>query len=144
MSSACRRIAAILCGLCMSVAARAAADIVVIASANSPLSRLTSDQAADIFLGKAASLPNVGKITPVDQVEGSAVRQEFYRKAANKTAAQLTAYWSRQIFTGKGEPPAAVGDTEAVKRIVASNPSAIGYIPKSAVDASVKPLLTIP
>lgn len=144
MSSACRPLAALLYGLFMSTAAPAAPDVVVIASATSPLSSLTANQAADIFLGKTVSLPDIGRITPVDQTEGSAVRQEFYWKAASKTAAQLTAYWSRQIFTGKGEPPPAVGNTEAVKRIVASNPVAIGYIPKSAIDASVKPLLTIP
>lgn len=41
------------------------------------------------------------------------------------------------IFTGKGHPPAEM-DAAAVKAKVASDPSAIGYIDASEVDASVR------
>ena len=146
MSRIGRHITALIIGLVMMNAAtsRAAPDVVVIASPDSELSSLTINQVADLFLGKITSLPGVGQVVPLDQREGSPVREEFYLKAARKSLAQLNAYWSRQIFTGKGEPPMEVPDTAAVKRLVASNPNVIGYIPKSALDGSVKPLLVIP
>lgn len=121
----------------------ALADVVVIVSAKSSASTLTEDQAADIFLGRTNTLPGGGQAVPVDQAEGSAARDLFYSKVASKSAAQLKAYWSKQIFSGKGQPPKEAGDNAAVKGVVAGNPNAIGYIDKSAVDATVKVLLTV-
>jgi hypothetical protein len=37
-----------------------------------------------------------------------------------------------------------VPGSSAVRRLVADNPSLIGYIDRSALDASVKPVLVIP
>jgi ABC-type phosphate transport system substrate-binding protein len=121
----------------------AAADVVVIVSARSGATALTEDQAADIFLGKNTSLPGGGQAVPVDQSEGSAVRDQFYSKVTGKTASQLKAYWSKQIFSGKGQAPKEAGDSAAVKALVASNPNIIGYIDKSTADATVKVLLTV-
>lgn len=119
------------------------ADVVVIVSAKSGASALTEEQAADIFLGKSNSLPGAGQAVPIDQSEGAAPRELFYSKATGKNPAQLKAYWSKLIFSGKGQPPKEAGDNAAVKTLIAGNPNLIGYIDKGAVDASVKVLLTI-
>jgi ABC-type phosphate transport system substrate-binding protein len=121
----------------------ALADVVVVVSAKSAASTLTEEQASDIFLGKSNALPGGGQAVPVDQPDGSAARELFYSKVAGKTGAQLKAYWSKQIFSGKGQPPKEAGDNAAVKALVAGNPNIVGYIDKSAVDASVKVLLTV-
>ena len=42
------------------------------------------------------------------------------------------------MFSGKATPPKELGSSADVKKFVASNPDAIGYIEKSAVDSSVK------
>ena len=39
---------------------------------------------------------------------------------------------------GKGQPPLELPDASAVKKAVAANLNVVGYIDKSAVDASVK------
>lgn len=119
------------------------AEIVVIVSAKSAATALTEEQAADVFLGKSSTLPGGGQAVPVDQSESSAVREQFYNKVAGKTGAQMKAYWSKLIFTGKGQAPKDAGDSAAVKALVAGNPNIIGYIDKSAADATVKVLLTI-
>lgn len=119
------------------------AEIVVIVSAKSAATALTEQQAADVFLGKSSALPGGGQAVPVDQSESSAVREQFYTKVAGKTGAQMKAYWSKLIFTGKGQAPKDAGDSAAVKALVAGNPNIIGYIDKSAADATVKVLLTI-
>jgi len=121
----------------------AAADVVVVVSAKSAATALTEEQASDIFLGKANTLPGGGQAVPVDQPDGSPARELFYSKAVGKSAAQLKAYWSKQIFSGKGQPPKEAGDNAAVKSLVAGNPNIVGYIDKSAVDATVKVLLTV-
>ena len=136
-------LAASLAGLCLSVPLTALAEVAVVVSSKSAVNALTSDQASDLFLGRATSFPGGGSAVPLDQPESSALRDEFYSKAASKTAAQLKAYWSKQIFTGKGRPPKEAADSSAVKQQVAANPNMIGYIDKSAVDANVKIVLTV-
>jgi ABC-type phosphate transport system substrate-binding protein len=123
------------------VAANATADVVVIVSASSNVTRLTAEQATKIFLGKVYNVPHDGNVFPIDQPEGSSAREEFYTKVANKNAAQLTAYWAKVIFTGDGNPPKLLESDEEVKMAVAKNPSAIGYIDKTAVDSSVRVIL---
>ena len=130
---------ALLASACLT----ASAEIVVVVSAKSTATALTQDEAADIFLGRSNVLPGAGAVVPIDQTEGAALRDEFYQKAAGKSGAQLKAYWSKQIFSGKGQPPKAVGDSAAVKTLLASNPNMVGYIDKSALDASVKQLLSV-
>lgn len=113
----------------------AAADVVVVAGASSSAAGLSKEQIADVFLGKTPSL------TPVDQAESSPLRDEFYTKVTGKSAAQAKSYWSKLAFTGKGTPPKEMAGSAEVKKALAANPALIGYIEKSAVDASVKTLL---
>lgn len=139
-----KHICAAFFSLGLSVATTSAvAEVVVVVSAKSGASPLTVDQVSDIFLGKSNALAGAGQAVPIDQNDASATREEFYKKATGKNAAQVKAYWSKQIFSGKGQPPKEVGDNASVKTLLASNPNMVGYIDKAAVDASVKVLLTI-
>jgi ABC-type phosphate transport system substrate-binding protein len=117
------------------------ADVVVVVGAKSAVGSLTSDQASQIFLGKAATFPGGAQAVPIDQADGAA-HDEFYSKVSGKDSAQVKAYWSKIIFTGKGQPPKEVPGNADVKKLVADNPNMIGYIDKSAVDGSVKVVLT--
>lgn len=101
---------------------------------------LSTDQAADIFLGRSNRFPDGTPATPIDQPEASGVRDEFYSKVVGKSPVQLKAYWSKIIFTGRGQPPRAVANAGEVKKALAENPRAIGYIEASQVDATVRAL----
>lgn len=114
------------------------AEVVVVVHPSNPAASMSADQVADVFLGKSTAL------SPVDQPESSAVRGEFYQKVTGKDAAQVKAIWTRLIFTGKATPPKEVGSSADVKKAVAGDPKAIGYIEKSAVDGSVKVVFTAP
>jgi ABC-type phosphate transport system substrate-binding protein len=124
-----------------AVTASAHADVVVIVSAKSHITKLTAEQTARIFLGKASSFPDDGDAVPIDQSEGSAIRDEFYSKVVHKNPSQLSAYWAKVIFTGDGRPPEKLESNVAVRKAVAKNPNVIGYIDKSAVDKSVRVIL---
>lgn len=120
------------------------AEIKVVAHSGVADTSLSVDQAANVFLGKAGSLPSGHKAVPVDQEEGEASREEFYSKVTKKDAAQLKAYWSRLIFTGKGQPPKALFDDDEVLELVSSNPNIVGYVSGGADTSGVKVLLTVP
>ncbi|MBY0241558.1 MAG: hypothetical protein K2X55_19825 [Burkholderiaceae bacterium] len=116
----------------------AQAETVVIVSQKNPATRMFAEQASQFFLGKS------NMFTPVDQAEGSPIRNEFYQKLTEKDAAQVKAIWSKLVFTGKATPPKEYKSSAEVKKAVADDPKAIGYIDKSAVDDSVKVILTLP
>lgn len=121
--------------------AAARADVVVVVSAKSPVRSLTAEQTAKIFLGKVAAFPNGQPAVPVDQPEGNTVRDEFYTKVVHKNSSQLTAYWAKIIFTGDGRPPKLQPDNLAVRKTIAGDPNAIGYIDRSTVNRSVRIIL---
>ncbi|CCK76257.1 MAG: phosphate ABC transporter substrate-binding protein [Oleispira antarctica] len=114
------------------------ADTSVIVSASNPNSTMDENTVSKIFLGKSKSFPDGSQALPVDQDEGSAVRESFNTTVLGKSDSQLKSYWSRLIFTGKGTPPKQSGTDADIKSLVANNPNIIGYIDSSAVDGTVK------
>ncbi|MGB9093523.1 MAG: phosphate ABC transporter substrate-binding protein, partial [Gallionella sp.] len=115
----------------------------VIVSARSPVTSLTAEQTARIFLGKTNTFPDHGIAYPIDQADGSEARTEFYAKVVHKIPTQLSAYWARVIFTGNGQPPVALEGNATVRSVVAKNRNAIGYIDKRYLNKSVRVVLSI-
>jgi ABC-type phosphate transport system substrate-binding protein len=124
-----------------AVAANGRAEVVVIVSSKSHVKSLTAEQTAKIFLGKTSEFPDDSDALPIDQPVGSDIRDEFYTKVVHKSSSQLSAYWARIIFTGDGRPPEIIDGNTAVRKAVANNPNAIGYIDKNAVNRSVRVVL---
>lgn len=120
-----------------------AGELVVIVSARSPVEAMRPDQVAAIFLGQSARFPDGTVATPIDQPIGSSQRDGFYQRVAGKTPALLKAWWSKMVFTGRGQPPREQAGNAAVRQAVASAPGAIGYIDREAIDPSVRPVLLV-
>jgi ABC-type phosphate transport system substrate-binding protein len=116
----------------------AGADVVAVVSAKSPITALSMSEVADLFLGRANHFPTGLQAFPVDQAEGSAIRDEFYSKVVGKTPAQIKAYWSKIIFTGRGQPPPTTSNNIEMRKRISDNPTAIGYIERNMVDDSVR------
>jgi len=124
-------------GLSMA-AGVSASDVVAVVSVNNPVTTLNRNQVVDIFLGKTVRFPDGSPVVPIDQMEGSTGRNEFYLEYAGMTTAQLKAHWSKIIFTGRGFPPEQVVNCLEVKQYLLEHPDAIGYIERDLVDDSVK------
>jgi ABC-type phosphate transport system substrate-binding protein len=114
-----------------SICSMAYADLVVVVNAKNTAS-VTKDQITQSFLG------STNTFSPIDQPDGSPIRNEFYKTVAEKDPSQVRAIWSKLVFTGKAKPPKQFANSEEVKKEVAGNMNAIGYIEKSAVDSSVR------
>ena len=123
--------------LCLG-SAGAFAQVAVVVNPKSPLATMTAEQVSGIFLGKSNTLPSGATAAPTDLPDSAATRELFYTKVTGKSTAQVKAAWSRLVFSGKATPPKELASSADVKKFVASNPDAIGYIEKSAVDSSVK------
>ncbi|MFS2140450.1 phosphate ABC transporter substrate-binding protein [Duganella sp. Dugasp56] len=120
------------------------AELVVIVSARNPLSVLRPEQVVDIFLAQTGRFPGGDEAVALDLPLGSPLRDEFYSRVAARSPALMKAYWTKMVFTGRGQPPRELASSAAVRRMVADNPSMIGYIDRSALDASVKAVLVTP
>lgn len=117
-----------------------ASEVVAVVSARSPITALSSEQVADIFLGKTNRFPDGSQAVPIDQDEDSPAREQFYAQYTGKSPAQVKAHWSKIIFTGRGQPPRPLGGGSQVRRAIADNPRAIGYLEATQVDSSVRVL----
>ena len=110
------RIGLTLIGLVLSLPVNGAvAGMVAVVSAKNPVTTLSKPDIVDIFLGKVHEFPDGRPAVAVDQVEGSRRRDEFYREFSGWSAAQVKAYWSKIIFSGRGQPPPEVADGSQVK-----------------------------
>lgn len=119
------------------------AEMVVIVSARNPTDAMRVDQVADIFLGQSERFPDGSLASAIDQPIGAPQRDAFYLKVTARSPALVKAYWTKMIFTGRGQPPREVRDSAAVRKLVADNPGLIGYIEHDALDASVKAVLVV-
>ena len=136
--------ACLITGLLMlGVAHSAIAGVAVVTSSKSSVNSLNKKQVAKIFLGKTKSFPNGSKATPLDLDSGK-TRNKFYSDAVKKTESQVSAYWARLIFTGKGQPPRKVFDDAEVLSAISADKSVVGYIDEGSVNSRVKVLLTLP
>ncbi|MBT0587353.1 phosphate ABC transporter substrate-binding protein [Alteromonas sp. SM 2104] len=91
-----------------------------------------------IFLGKEKKFPGGASATPVNQSADSSVRSQFDESILERSSAQVSAYWSKLVFTGKGVPPTEVANDAAVIAAVAADPTAIGYVDSASVTGDVK------
>lgn len=127
-----------------SVSAMTQADMAIIAHPSNSLVGISQEQLAKIYLGKTREFSDGKPVTPVDQREGSVIRNKFYKTVTAKDEVAVKAYWSKLLFTGKAQPPRDLGDDGEVKAWVAKNPEGLGYVDGKVLDKSVKVLLILP
>ena len=73
-------------------------------------------------------------VVPVDQAASSETRQAFSVAIHNRDVSAVKSYWQREIFSGRGVPPAEKASDQEVLAFVRANPGAVGYV---SVDAEV-------
>lgn len=88
-----------------------------------------------VFLSKSKKFSTGAQAVPIDS---SATKAAFTKDVLGKSESQIKAYWSKLIFTGKGQAPKSVSSDADVIDLVSKNPSMIGYINTDAVTKAVK------
>lgn len=129
--------------LAATCAAAQGGELVVIVSARKAVAPMQAQEVADIFLGHTGRFADGSQAVPLDLAVGSPLRNEFYARVASRSPALMKAHWTKMIFTGRGQPPKALANSEAVRKLVADNPGYVGYIDGDALDASVRPVLVL-
>lgn len=91
-----------------------------------------------IYKGEAKVWPNGDSVVAYDLPEDNAARAAFDQEVAGKSISQMKALWGQLVFSGKAVPPKKVDSDDDVKKAVASNKGAVGYISAASADGSVK------
>lgn len=115
----------------------ALAELVVIVNPSNT-NALEVKEIQRIFLGKDKKFSDGSESIPINQSQENRQRQSFDEEILGRSSSQVSAYWSKLVFTGKGIPPKEVASDAEVIELVKSNPSVIGYVNKSSVDSSVR------
>src|SRR5438128_9146267 len=103
---------------------------------------LDIEDVAHIFLRKRRFWEDGAPIVALHHERGTAARASFSRLVLRADPDRLRAYWDQQYFAGI-LPPAVLSTGAAVKRYVAADRDAIGYIDWGEVDDSVRVVLKI-
>ena len=121
----------------------ATAEIIVVASNRSGPIELTREQAEKLYLGRSVTL---GDGTPVSLVDlpNSSLRDEFYLKLTGKNPAQIQAYWSHLVFTGRALPPREATSLAEARQWLGGTPNLIGYIDRADLISGMRILLRLP
>ena len=120
-----------------------AQSLVVIVNPANPVQALTRHQALEIFAGKYRSFPNGYDALPIDLDVESSERKEFYQIVAHKEPAEMASFWARATFGSHMTTPFQVSTAKKAVDLVASNPSAIAYVYRDAVDSRVRVVLEL-
>lgn len=129
-----------LLGVNLPAQAQQAIAVVAVGDA-SAIQSLTREEIAAIYLGNLTHNPRQQEVVPLDLEDGE-VRDAFYRQVVGRNRNQMRAYWSRQVFTGKGRPPPAL-PASAVLQQLRSSGNTIGYLPVTLVRPGTRVLLTV-
>ncbi len=84
-----------------------------------------------------------GERVAVVQLAENAVAKAFFENFVGISVIQARNEWSRLILTGQAVAPRQCNTDEAVKKAVAENADAVGFISSSSLDSSVKEIYRV-
>lgn len=115
------------------------ADRVAIIVHPSNFEQITARDVYLIYVGRKTRWADGSRIMPFDHSDGES-KDIFLRQFLNMDAYEYEEYWLERSIRGEGkEPPRKTA--AVVKRLVAKINGAIGYIPESMIDDSVRVIL---
>jgi ABC-type phosphate transport system substrate-binding protein len=126
--------------LFLILCSHAEAQIAIIVNKNNSISKLSSDDLKNIYLGKITSFSNNKRII---LTEYAPLKEKFYKIVLDKSLRNVKKYWISFVLSGKSaNPPIEYKDIDNAKSFVSQNNGAICFVNLSDVDKSVK-VLTI-
>ena len=123
----------LLLGLILISAPAWATRIAVVVHPSSPISKLSQQEVAGIFLGQIQGLAGQ-PLRPFDLPYDDPLRETFYRRIANLSLEQVQARWARLLFAGKTSVPKVATSVQEALALVSERPEAIVYVDEAAVD----------
>ena len=113
-------------------------DVVIIVNRENPVKTVKKSVLARHFLKKTTRWDSGTRVVPIDLTVSNPVRQEFSEGVLQKSPHEVEEYWIAESLTGGKAAPEIVSDSDFVKKRVAADAGALGYVDKTQVDETVK------
>lgn len=126
------------CCLFWLPASNALAELVVVVNARCGVAAMTRNEVVNIFFGRYRQFFNGRESQPVDLVDSHPDRARFYSGLVGKDLSEVNAYWSRQVFSGRMQPPYKAGSPEEALKLITTYPCGIGFIELAKANARVR------
>lgn len=121
------------------IALSAPNDLAVVVNKANATSNLSKSELRKLVLGEQESWPGGAKVTVTLRTPGNPERAAVLKAVCRMSEDEYVQYSMHSDFTGQTtNAPKIVSSSAAVRQMVASVPGAIGFLPLSDVDASVK------
>jgi len=115
--------------------------IAIVVDRDNTASDISAEELRSFYLGKRHEWADGTRAVPVD-LEAGAPRRGFLTAVLRMDEAAYDRYWVDQKVRGAGTGPRRVASASLVVRLVARVRGAVGFVPLSRVDGSVK-ILTV-
>ena len=112
------------------------ADILIIANPELAVERMAAQDVKRLYLGQQVLVGHTALVPAILSKEP--LNELFARRFLDRTASQLTTYWRRQLYSGKGLPPKAFDRQQDIVLFVRTTPGAIGFVGPTAVTEGVR------
>jgi hypothetical protein len=122
-----------------SPAAAAESGLVLVVAKSSPIDGVTKAELNRIFSGDTMKLDGQ-PVVPFAFAAGLPERKAFDQAVLGMTAEEASKYWIDRRIRGQGNPPKSAPSAEVMTKVVATFPSAMGYVPVSALTPALKPV----
>ncbi len=129
---------AVLCTLLTASPARAqtTGPIAVIINRHNPEDGLAVEDLRHLYLGVRTAFPNGA---PVLLLALPKLTPRFYASALQMSPDEVNRYWIGLVFSGDSAvPPKEIASVITLKRLVARHPGAVGFIPATDADTTVR------
>ncbi|WP_036268084.1 hypothetical protein [Methylocaldum szegediense] len=115
-----------------------AASQSVVVHPDAPVSELSRQEARALFTMSQRSWSDGSPVVVFVLPDSSPIHKEFCKKHLGMFAHQLRQTWDRKVFSGTGQAPELVSTIKEMRALISKTPGAIGYLPESEIDDSVR------
>ncbi|HEX4917101.1 MAG TPA: hypothetical protein VFV43_04305 [Limnobacter sp.] len=116
-----------LFGLTLGVASAVNAQVMVIASDNSPINEIELRELRSLYKGRLTRLRGQS-VVPLNTAPGSTDRRAFLDQMMEQNELDYVGYWHVRRYSGQGVPPEEVGTHDELFDKLRKNNGLIGYI----------------
>jgi ABC-type phosphate transport system substrate-binding protein len=122
-----------------SVALAGEGGLVLVVGKDSPINSLSHAELNRLFSGDAIKVDGQ-PLVPFAMAPGRPERHAFDQVVLGMSPEEANKYWIDRRIRGQGNPPKSAPSPDVMARVVGSFPAAIGYLPTSALNPSLKPV----
>lgn len=122
----------------ISVQADQKTKLAIVVAKGSPISSLSFNELKRLYLGSTVTGPRGSNLIGFNQSPDSPDRHGFVRAVLGMSTEDLGRYWIDRKIRGQSGPPKALGSTEEVRKAIARNPDAVGYLRINELGPEVK------